>query len=35
MAGMPNSLIKRANEVLQQLEEKHGEEDLGKSDRKI
>jgi DNA mismatch repair protein MutS len=28
MAGMPNSLIKRANEILQQLEEQRGGSDI-------
>jgi len=35
MAGMPSSLIKRANEVLRQLEEKHADEDLGKAVQKL
>ncbi len=35
MAGMPPSLIKRANEVLQQLEEKHADEDLGRAVQKL
>jgi DNA mismatch repair protein MutS len=35
MAGMPPSLIKRANEVLHQLEEKHADEDLGRAVQKL
>ncbi len=35
MAGMPSSLIKRANEVLQLLEEKHSNEDIGQAVLKL
>jgi len=35
MAGMPTSLIERANEVLKQLESKHVDENIGEAVKKI
>lgn len=35
MAGMPSSLIQRANEILKQLEEKHVDEQAGEKVKKI
>jgi DNA mismatch repair protein MutS len=35
MAGMPNSLIDRANDILKQLESKHVDEELGETVKKI
>jgi len=35
MAGMPASLIERANEVLKKLEENRGSEDMGKVSREL
>jgi DNA mismatch repair protein MutS len=35
MAGMPPSLIERANEVLKKLEENRGSEDMGKVAREL
>ncbi|MEP7257426.1 MAG: DNA mismatch repair protein MutS [Flavitalea sp.] len=35
MAGMPPSLIQRANEILKQLEEKHVDENIGEQVKKL
>ena len=35
MAGMPPALIQRANEILKQLEEKHGDESVGDQVKKL
>lgn len=35
MAGMPSSLIQRANEILKQLEEKHVDEQTGEKIKKV
>ncbi len=35
MAGMPPKLIDRANEVLQQLESKHADENIGENVKRL